>query len=63
MTSSRRKLSFARRRSKERYDTVLVPFTGDELATLEIRAADCGLSVEDYLLMRVLYVGEVDGNA
>jgi len=63
MTASPPKLSFVRRRSKGRRHTILVPFTDDERALVEARAADCGLSAEDYILMRVLCEMEADGNA
>jgi hypothetical protein len=63
VTASRPKLAFVRRRSKERRYTIRVPFTDEELAIVEAGAADCGLSVEDYLIMRALLCGKADGNA
>ena len=63
MTVSRPKLAFVRRRSEERRSAILVPFTDVELAIVEAGAEDCGLSVEDYLIMRALLCGKAAGNA
>jgi hypothetical protein len=42
---------------------ILVPFDDEELAIVEAAAAALDLSVGDYLLMRALDVGRVEGNA
>lgn len=64
MTAPRPKRSFVRRcRPQDRMCEILVPFDDEELAIVEAHAAALDLSVEDYLLMRALDAGKVEGNA
>ena len=64
MTAPRPKPSFVRGcRPQDRVCEILVPFDDEELAIVEAAAAALDLSVGDYLLMRALDVGRVEGNA
>lgn len=56
-------LFFRRGRPEDRVSQIEVPFTGDELALVEREAAALGLSLDDYIVMRLLEVGEVRGHA
>jgi len=63
MTASRTGPIFVRRsRPEDRVREILVPFTDEECAIVEAAASALSLTIEDFLLMRALEIGEANGN-
>ena len=54
---------YRRSRRAERVFEIDVPFTEDEYALVEARAAAAGLGIEDYILMCALDAGRSKGHA
>jgi hypothetical protein len=64
MTGSRSKPCFVRRsRPEDRTNVIEVLFNEEEYAIVEAKAVALGLSLEDFIVARILDAGRIKGNA